>query len=349
VNVTEHVLLAPLTTLGVGGPARFFVEAPDESTVLDALAWAERRRVAFRILGGGSNLVVADEGVDGLVVRIAVRGVAVREANGAAELSAAAGEPWDDLVRASVDRGWAGIECLSGIPGLVGATPIQNVGAYGQEVSDTVTAVRALDTTDGRIVTLSDRECGFAYRTSVFKRGGAGRYVVLSVTYRLRPGGAPTVRYADVAKHLEERGLRSPSLADVRGSVLAIRRAKSMVLGDPDDPNRRSCGSFFTNPIVPAAKAAEIAALALDPSMPRWPEPDGRVKLSAAWLIERAGFKRGQTEGPVGLSTRHSLAVVAHDGARARDVVAFARRLQAAVEERFGIRLTPEPVFWGVS
>ena len=345
--VAQNVPLAPLTTLGVGGPARFFVEARDERTVLDALDWAAGRRLPFRVLGGGSNLVVADEGVDGLVVRIALRGVSAREADGAGELTAAAGEPWDDLVRESVERGWAGLECLSGIPGLVGATPIQNVGAYGQEVSDTVTAVRALDTRDGRLVTLSNLECGFAYRDSAFKRREPGRYVLLSVTYRLTPGGAPTVRYADVEKHLAARGLGSPSLADVRESVLSIRRSKSMVLDD-GDPNRRSCGSFFTNPFVTADRLAEVEALALDPTMPRWREPDGRVKLSAAWLIERAGFKRGQTDGPVGLSTRHALAIVAHEGARARDIVAFARRLQTAVEERFGIRLTPEPTFWGI-
>ena len=263
------------------------------------------------------------------------------------ELTAAAGEGWDDLVRATVERGWAGIECLSGIPGLVGATPIQNVGAYGQEVSDTVTTVRVLDTGSGRILTLDARECGFAYRDSRFRSVEPGRWVVLTVTYRLRPAGAPTVRYADVERHLEARTVASPSLADVRASVLAIRRGKSMVL-DPHDPNRRSCGSFFMNPIVSAAECARVEALARDPGMPRWREPDGRMKLSAAWLIERAGFSRGEGDGLVGLSTRHTLAVVAHEGARARDVVAFATKLRARVLERFGVRLTPEPVFWGL-
>ena len=276
-----------------------------------------------------------------------MRGIASREADGAVELTAAAGEVWDDLVRATVERGWAGIECLSGIPGLVGATPIQNVGAYGQEVSDTVTTVRVLDTGSGRILTLDARECGFAYRDSRFRSVEPGRWVVLTVTYRLRPAGAPTVRYADVERHLEARNVASPSLADVRASVLAIRRGKSMVL-DPHDPNRRSCGSFFMNPIVSAAECARVEALARDSGMPRWREPDGRVKLSAAWLIERAGFSRGEGDGLVGLSTRHTLAVVAHEGARARDVVAFATKLRARVLERFGVRLTPEPVFWGL-
>jgi UDP-N-acetylmuramate dehydrogenase len=228
----------------------------------------------------------------------------------------------------------------------VGATPIQNVGAYGQEVSETVTAVRALDTVSGRVLTLDGHACGFSYRDSRFKRGAGGRHVILSVTYRLLPGGAPRVAYAELARHLEARGLARPALADVRASVLAIRRSKSMVI-EGGDENRRSCGSFFTNAIVTAAEADRVAGAAGDPAMPRWPEADGRVKLSSAWLIERAGFSRGHREGAVGLSTRHALAVVAHDGARAADVVAFARRLAGAVEARFGVRLAPEPVFWG--
>lgn len=341
----ENVPLAPHCTLGVGGPARYFVEAADEATVADALAWAREGGRPWRVLGGGSNVVVGDGGVAGLVVKIALRGVAVTELAGAVEVTAAAGEPWDDLVQLTVERGWAGLECLSGIPGLVGATPIQNVGAYGQEVSETVTAVRALDGRTGDVVTLRAAECGFAYRDSRFKSGEPGRWVVLAVTYRLRPGGPPTVSYADVAKHLAARGLARPTVADTRRSVIEIRRAKSMVI-DAGDPNRRSCGSFFLNPFVSAAEAVEGAKRAGDPSMPRWEQPDGSVKLSAAWLIERAGFRRGHEEGPVGLSTRHALAIVAHDGARADDVVAFARRLQAAVAERFGVTLTPEPVFW---
>jgi UDP-N-acetylmuramate dehydrogenase len=302
--------------------------------------------VPVRVLGGGSNLVVADRGVDGLVLRVALRGVETREAGGDVLLTAGAGEPWDDLVRLAVARGWAGLECLSGIPGLVGATPIQNVGAYGQEVSQTITAVRAVDRASGAVVTLAPAACGFGYRDSRFKSREPERHVVLAVSYRLRPGGPPAVRYAELARALEARGLASPSLADVRDAVLAIRRAKSMVL-DAADPNGRSCGSFFVNPIVGAAEAARVAAAAGDPAMPRWPEADGRVKLAAAWLIERAGFRRGDRDGPVGLSTRHALAVVAHDGAAARDVVAFARRVRDAVERRFGVRLVPEPVFWG--
>jgi UDP-N-acetylmuramate dehydrogenase len=345
VTPQAHVALAPQCTLGVGGPARFFVEAADEGTVRDALAWARRRHLALRVLGGGSNLVVADEGVDGLVVKIALRGMTAREAGETVELTASAGEPWDDVVRRSVERGWAGLECLSGIPGLVGATPIQNVGAYGQEVSETVVAVRALDTAEDRIVVLDAAACGFDYRDSRFKSAAPGRWIVLAVTYRLRPTARPTVRYADVERDLAAHAVATPTLADVRESVLRVRRAKSMVL-DAADPNRRSCGSFFVNPIVTAEVGMRAAARAAAPDMPRWPQADGRVKLSAAWLIERAGFRRGQREGSVGLSTRHTLAIVAHDGARAADVLGFARRVAEQVSERFGICLTLEPVVW---
>ena len=343
----ENVRLAEHCTLGVGGPARYFVEAHDEAAVLEALDWARARRMPIRVLGGGSNLVIADEGVDGLVVKIALRGVDTREAHGAVELTAAAGEPWDTLVQFCVSRGWAGFECLSGIPGLVGATPMQNVGAYGQDVSETVILVRALDTSTRRIQAFENRECRFGYRDSLFRSDEPGRYIILSVAYRLRPGGSPTVRYADVENDMAARGVERPSLGDVRASVLTIRRSKSMVL-DASDANGRSCGSFFTNPIIPDAELAAVEARAGDRAMPRWPVPGGQVKLSAAWLIERAGYTRGRADGPVGLSTRHALAIVAHDGAKACDVVAFARRIQRAVVDRFGVRLTPEPVFWGV-
>ena len=345
-KLAENVPLAPYCTLGVGGPARFFVEPGDEGALRDALELARARGLAVRVLGGGSNLLVADRGVDGLVVRLGLRGISTRETAGAVELTAAAGEPWDALVALAVERGWAGLECLSGIPGLVGATPIQNVGAYGQDVSQTITEVRALDLATGHVLTLDAAACGFAYRDSRFKSAEPGRHVILAVTYRLAPGGPPSVRYAELARHLEARGIAEPSPGDVRESVLAIRRSKSMVI-EAGDPNRRSCGSFFTNAIVKAADADRVAEAAGDPAMPRWPEADGRVKLSSAWLIERAGFSRGHRDGPVGLSTRHALALVAHDGARAADVVAFARRVADAVEARFGVRLTPEPVFWG--
>jgi len=332
--------------MGVGGSARFFVEASDEATIVSAVAWAESRHVPVRVLGGGSNVVVADAGVDGLVVKVDLRGVSSREVGGAIEVTAAAGELWDPFVERAVAEGWGGLECLSGIPGLIGATPIQNVGAYGQEVSQTVTAVRVLDRRSGEITTLAAAECGFGYRTSRFKNADPERFVVLAVTYRLTRDGAPAIRYADLERDLEKRSIGRPSLADVRSSVLAIRRSKSMVL-DPHDPNRRSCGSFFLNPIVDAVALAQVERAVGEPSMPRWPEAGGRAKLSAAWLIERAGFRRGEGPGPVALSTRHSLAIVCREGAHASDVAAFARAIKTRVEERFGVHLEPEPVLWG--
>jgi UDP-N-acetylmuramate dehydrogenase len=343
----RDVPLAPLSTLGVGGAARYLAEVASEDELRRALDWAAGRGVDVRILGGGSNLVVGDGGVDALVVKIALRGVGASESAGAVVLTASAGEPWDDVVRHAVARGWAGIECLSGIPGLVGATPIQNVGAYGQDVSQTICAVRALDRRTGRVETLEPADCGFGYRDSRFRRAEPERFVVLAVSMRLVPGGAPSIRYRELADELARREIAVPSLADARDSVLAIRRSKSMVL-DPDDPNRRSCGSFFVNPVLPAEDASRVLART-GHGAPHWPEADGRVKLSAAWLIERAGLARGDSAGPVGLSTRHALAIVCHDGARARDVLAFARMVRDRVEERFGVRLAPEPVFWGIA
>ena len=344
----ERVSLASRTTLGVGGPARWLVKARQEVEILDALDWAAARGMPVRVLGGGSNVVVADEGLEALVIQVALRGREVREAAGAVELIAAAGEPWDELVGHAVARGWAGLECLSGIPGLVGATPIQNVGAYGQDVSQTVTGLRAVDRASRRVVTLSAAECRFGYRDSLFRSAEPERFVVLEVTYRLRPGGTPTVRYAELARHLEGRGLAAPTLADVRESVIEIRRAKSMVL-DPGDPNRRSCGSFFVNPVLAAADAARVEALVgADAGMPRWPEPNGRVKLSAAWLIERAGLRRGDRRGNAGISTNHTLAIVNCGGATTREVLALAREIRDRVRERFGVTLMPEPVFVNV-
>src|SRR5215468_8074994 len=239
VDLIENASLASRTTLRVGGPARWLVKARDEASVLDALDWAAARGVTVHVLGGGSNVVVADEGVDALVLQVALRGVTVEGPDaamaGAIEVTAAAGEPWDDFVRAAVERGWAGLECLSGIPGLVGATPIQNVGAYGQDVSDTITLVRALDRRSGAVAELAPDRCRFAYRDSALKGAEAGRYVVLSVAYRLVAGGRASVRYPDLERDLDARGIRSPSLGDVRESVLAVRRSKSMVL-DPADP-----------------------------------------------------------------------------------------------------------------
>jgi len=354
-DIREQFPLAPLSTLGVGGPARYYARVTSEDGVREAVEWARTRDLPLFVLGGGSNIVLSDQGHPGLVLHLATRGIATRPTADAVEVTAEAGEPWDALVASAVAQGWAGVECLSGIPGLVGATPIQNVGAYGQEVAETVLSLEALDLRTGRVERLTSAQCGFAYRDSRFKSADKGRFIVLRVTYALRPGGAPAVRYAELGRSLEESGLRAPSLADVRETVIGLRRRKSMVL-DPEDPNTHSVGSFFTNPIVPEATADELeAALRRDGVLgdgehpPRFPAGEGRVKLSAAWLIERSGLTKGYQRGKVGLSSRHTLAIVNRGGATASDVVALAREVRARVHERFGVTLVPEPVFVGVA
>jgi UDP-N-acetylmuramate dehydrogenase len=351
-SILDDVPLAPLTTLELGGHARHLAEASDEAAVLEAVRWAEARALPLLVLGGGSNLVIADGGFDGLVLRVAARGQArAAAAGGEVRVTARAGEPWDALVAATVGAGLAGLECLSGIPGHAGATPIQNVGAYGQEVADTVRAVRALERATGRVVDLRPEDCGFGYRTSAFKRDPE-RYVVVSVTFGLRPGGAPTLRYRELVDALAGAGAAAsatpPTLAEVRAAVLRLRRAKSMVI-DPADPNRRSVGSFFTNPVVTAGEAARIAAAAAPSELPRWPAGDGLVKLPAAWLIERAGIDKGTRRGPVGVSSRHTLALVHHGGGTTAALLGLAREVRDAVRARFGVTLVPEPVLVGVA
>jgi UDP-N-acetylmuramate dehydrogenase len=347
-NVEHYVPLASRCTLRVGGAARFFVRAQDEKTLVEALEWADRGGVPVRILGGGSNVVIADEGLDALVIRMSLRGRRLRDEGGTdVELTAMAGEPWDDLVEHAVGRNFAGLECLSGIPGLAGAAPIQNVGAYGQDVSETLAKVRVYDRISRSIAILTPEDCGFSYRDSVFKSVTPDRYVVLDVTMRLKRGGAPSIRYPELAKRLESDRVAAPTLMDVRRTVLALRRSKSMVYDDAD-PNHRSCGSFFLNPLVHTDDLPKIERrVGPGSDMPRFPAPDGQSKLSAAWLIERAGFAKGQRRGPVGLSTRHALAIVCHDGAKASDVFAFAREIRDRVRDRFGVLLSAEPNLWG--
>jgi UDP-N-acetylmuramate dehydrogenase len=341
--------MAPLTTLELGGPAHFFVRAEDEATVAEALRWAQARGVPVFVLGGGSNLVVADAGFEGLVLQVAPPGLAFREEAGEVLVEAGAGQSWDALVAEAVGRNLAGVECLAGIPGFVGATPIQNVGAYGQEVSETIRRVRVLDRTSLAVTELSPDACGFGYRDSDFKRE-PDRHVVLGVTFALRPGGAPTIRYPELRQALSGE----PSLAEVRATVLALRRRKSMVI-DPADENRRSAGSFFMNPIVPAPEADRIAAHAVAKGLvsdaaqvPRFPAATG-VKLAAGWLIEKAGIAKGFRQGPVGISSRHALALVHHGGGRTQDLLALARLVRDTVAVRFGVRLVPEPTLVGVS
>jgi len=347
--VATDVPLAPLTTLELGGPAHFFVRAEDEATVAEALRWAQARGVPVFVLGGGSNLVVADAGFEGLVLQVAPPGLSFRPEGGEVLVEAGAGQPWDALVAEAVGRGLAGVECLAGIPGFVGATPIQNVGAYGQEVSETIRRVRVLDRTSLAVTELGPEACGFGYRDSDFKRK-PDRHVVLAVTFALRPGGPPTIRYPELRQALTGE----PGLAEVRATVLALRRRKSMVI-DPADENRRSAGSFFMNPIVPAPEADRIAAQAVaeglvaDPTqVPRFPAAGG-VKLAAGWLIEKAGISKGFRQGPVGISSRHALALVHHGGGRTQDLLALARLVRDTVAVRFGVRLVPEPTLLGAS
>lgn len=350
-TIEEHVALAPLTTLGLGGPARFFVRAQDRAQVELALRWATERALPTFILGGGSNLVVGDAGFPGVVVQLAAAGQTWTETEGGFSVQVAAGEPWDDVVAESVRRGIAGIECLSGIPGHTGAAPVQNIGAYGHEVAEVIDSVEVLDLSTLAVVTMDVARCGFGYRDSVFKRE-PHRFVIVSVTLKLRRDAAPAIRYAELAAALASQPRPSP--AQAREVVLALRRKKSMVF-DPDDENRRSAGSFFTNPVVEERIAAEVVARALADGIvtaaeqvPRFAAPDGRVKLAAGWLIERSGIRKGFRMGPVGISTRHALALVHHGGGTTADLLRLATHVRQTVRERFGIALTPEPVFLGV-
>jgi UDP-N-acetylmuramate dehydrogenase len=340
----RDVPLAPLSTLGVGGSAAWFGTARSTADVQRASEWCAMRSVPLFVLGGGSNLVVADDGFAGLALKVAIPGRAFTEVtDDAYEVRAGAGEPWDRLVADAVRRSLGGFECLSGIPGSVGGTPIQNVGAYGQEVADTIVTVEAYDRCAGTLVRLAAADCRFAYRMSRFKRDEPDRWVVCGVTFRLSPGAAP-VRYPDLIRYFDERGISTPQSSDIRQAVLTIRARKGMVV-DPDDPDSRSVGSFFMNPILTAAQRDEVSRRAGEPA-PAYPAGDG-VKMPAAWLIERAGFPRGSADGRVGTSGKHPLAIVNRGGASARDVVRFALAIKQRVLDRFGVRLRPEPVFLG--
>ena len=341
--IQAGVPLAPLTTLGIGGSAEWFTRATTIEEVVAAHEWCRERAVPFNVMSGGSNLVVADSGVTGLVLQIALGGIDVSNRGDAALLRVGAGEPWDAAVDAVVSRGLQGVECLSGIPGSTGGTPVQNVGAYGQEVADTIATVTALDRQSGEVRTLRGTDCRFGYRTSRFKSDDVGRFVVCEVTYELNHE-PPTVRYPDLMHVIERRGIRSPNVADVRDAVLLIRRTKGMVL-DASDSDTRSVGSFFMNPIVETSHHGRLMSAA-GPA-PGFALPTGQVKVPAAWLIEQAGFAKGYRSGEVGLSSKHPLAIVNRGGATARDVVALARQIKQQVADRFDVWLRPEPTFVG--
>jgi UDP-N-acetylmuramate dehydrogenase len=341
VPVRSDVSLADLTTLRLGGPARRVVEVATEAEVVDAVRAADTRDEPVLVVAGGSNLVVADEGFDGTVVHVLTRGVTVTDGGGGAEVTVAAGEPWDDLVARAVSEEWSGVEALSGIPGSTGATPIQNVGAYGQEVSETIDRVRAWDRRRGEVRSFVAADCGFGYRTSAFK--GNDRYVVLDVTFQLARGASGTpVRYAELARRLDVAVGATAPADEVRAAVLALRAGKGMVL-DPEDHDTWSAGSFFTNPVLAPAE--------LPAGAPAWPQPDGRVKTSAAWLIDHAGFGKGHP-GPgarVALSGKHPLALTNRGGATTADLLALAREVRDGVRARFGVELVNEPTLVGCS
>ena len=328
--------LSRQTTLELGGPARRMISAATDDALIDAIRDCDARGERAFVLGSGSNVVFADEGFDGTVVRVATRGIVID----GDVVDVAAGEPWDDLVAWSVRSGRAGLECLSGIPGLVGATPMQNVGAYGQEVKDTLVRVRAWDRQAGRVVSLSREECRLSYRHSMLKET-AWRGVVLRVSFELKRSASASVRYAELARAL---GGESAPLGAVRAAVLALRRSKGMVL-DPFDADTRSAGSFFVNPTMDEAAYAALAARAGD--VPRFPAEGGRVKVPAAWLIERAGFAKGTARGRAAISTKHALALTNRGGATTAELIALAREIRDAVHARFAVTLDPEPILVG--
>jgi UDP-N-acetylmuramate dehydrogenase len=339
----ERVRFSELTTIGVGGPAGRLVDVADCEELASALAEADAARVPVLVMGGGSNLVVSDAGFAGTVVRIAITGWSVRGAGDHVFVNVGAGEHWHAVVERCISLGLSGVECLSGIPGYVGATPVQNVGAYGQEVSQVISEVVVWDRREMRAKNLSPAQCYFGYRTSAFKR--SDRYVVTGVTFCLeRSPLAQPLRYPELAGKMGARLGDRPQLDETAQAVMELRRHKGMVL-DATDPDTKSAGSFFTNPVLSDAQMSELSRLA--PDAPRFPAAGG-TKVPAAWLVEHAGFHRGYRLGKAAISTKHALAVTALAGATASEVVALAKRVRDGVEERFGVRLVPEPVLVGL-
>ena len=343
----ENVPLAPLTTLKVGGPARYFAEARTRAEVSEAVEFSHSRNLPLFVLGGGSNLVVCDAGWPGLVLKVSIRGIDERNQNGKAWFEVGAGEEWDRFVAHAVARNCAGVECLCGIPGSVGGTPIQNVGAYGQEVAETIESVTALDLRDNQVRELCNEACGFSYRTSIFNTTQRGRYIILRVTYALVPGGKPRVHYADLKRYFAGWSV-TPTLAETRDAVRSIRASKAMLIS-PGDEDCRSAGSFFKNPVLSPDQYQALAARAAAKNLqiPSYPALDELKKVSAAWLVERSGFSKGFGFGRVGISRKHALAIVNRGDATAADVVALKDQIQQRVEDIWGIRLEPEPVFVG--
>jgi UDP-N-acetylmuramate dehydrogenase len=346
-NIRENVPLAPCTTFNVGGPARYFLQAASVEEIRAGLEFARSQKLPLFVLGGGSNLVVSDSGWPGLVLKIAIAGIDESSQDGQTRFEVGAGEEWDRFVARAVARNCAGVECLSGIPGSVGGTPVQNVGAYGQEVSETIESVLTLDLKDGQLRELCREACAFSYRSSIFNSSERGRYIVVRVTYALTPGGSPRIQYADLKRHFAGWS-KTPTLADVREAVRRIRASKGMLI-TPGDEDCRSAGSFFKNPIISAAQHHELEkrAAARNLQLPSYPALESQKKVSAAWLVEHSGFGKGYDSGRVGISRKHALAIVNRGEASAADIVALKEQIQQRVEEIWGIRLEPEPVFVG--
>jgi len=344
-RVRENVLLAPLTTFQVGGPARYFAEARTIEAVRETVAFARKNGLPWFVLGGGSNLVVSDRGFPGLVLRIGIGGIQRRLGTEIFEVGA--GEAWDRFVSSAVSQNYAGVECLSGIPGSVGGTPVQNVGAYGQEVAQTIDSVQVLDTSDNQIRELCNEACGFRYRSSIFNGSERGRFIVLRVDFRLLEGGPPYTSYADLRSYFARRD-ESPTLAATRQAVCQIRASKAMLI-TPGDEGSRSAGSFFKNPVLLAAEYGSLNQRAQERGLeiPSYPALSAHRKVSAAWLVENSGFPKGYRQGAVGISRKHALAIVNRGGARAADIIALRDEIQQRVRERWEIELEAEPVFVG--
>ncbi len=349
-NLREYGPLAPYTTFGIGGPARWFAEASIEAEIAEAARFAREANVPIFALGGGSNLLVSDAGYPGLVLHVVLDGIEEERQGDRRIFRVAAGVDWDTLVSRTVAQQCAGIECLAGIPGTTGGTPVQNVGAYGQEVSQTVVCVRAFDLETASFVELRGEDCGFGYRSSRFNLRDKGRYIVTRVDFALLQGGEPSLEYQDLKRYFQEKSIR-PSLATVCDAVRTIRKSKGMVLS-AKDPDSRSAGSFFKNPIVPTRVYEQIAAGFAPAPVPHFPagagwQGEARVKIPAAWLLEKAGFHRGYVRGAAGISSRHTLALINRGEARAVDILALRDEIRAGVEQQFGVLLEPEPVWLG--
>jgi UDP-N-acetylmuramate dehydrogenase len=349
-QVQENIPVAPLTTFRIGGPARFFVEAKTTADVEDSVRFARIRDVPLFVLGGGSNLVVADSGWPGLVLKIGISGIERRTGaaeDGRALFDVGAGESWDRFVSHAVMAHCAGVECLSGIPGNVGGTPVQNVGAYGQEVSNTIESVEVFDLKDNQVRELCNEACGFSYRSSIFNTTERGRFIILRVSYGLAPGGDPHLEYADLKRHFEGRET-VPNLAETREAVRHIRARKGMLIVE-GDPDCRSAGSFFKNPVLSEEQHEDLEkrAAAKKLTIPSYPALEKSRKVSAAWLVEHSGFARGYGFGCAGISSKHALAIVNRGGATAAEILALKDQIQQRVEEIWGVRLETEPVMVG--